>query len=198
MKSRERLARALAAGNNNDVLATGIGKAKRDRTRRPRRFWVRPGRTQLWWKNFLNNVVVDEEWKENLRMTKRTFMELCEELSPYIRKRETRLREAIDVQTQVAITLYYLANEGRYRKVANAFGVSRSSVSLVVRSVTKAISERLVPKYIELPLTNEEVEEKASKYLEHHGFPQCIGAIDGTHIERKQPRENYTDFLNQP
>ena len=77
----------LAAGNNNDVLATRIGKAKRDRTRTPRRFWVRPGRTQLWWKNFLNYVVVDEEWKENFRMTKRTFMKLCEELSPYIRKK---------------------------------------------------------------------------------------------------------------
>ena len=38
--------------------------------------------------------------------------------------------------------------------------------------------------------------KKHPKYLEHHGFPQCIGAIDGTHIEVKQPKESYTDFLN--
>ena len=55
---------------------------KRERARGRRRFWVRPGRTQLWWRNFLYDVVVDEEWKENFRMTKRTFMELCDELGP--------------------------------------------------------------------------------------------------------------------
>jgi len=45
-----------------------------------------------------------------------------------------------------------------------------------------------------LALASEEVEEKASKYLEHHGFPQCISVID---IEIKQPRQNYTEFLNR-
>ena len=185
----------MTANNMSSRSTTRIVKSKKKR--QARRFWVRPGRTQVWWQNFLNNIVVDEEWKENFRMTKNTFMELCEELRGHLQKNDTHLREALDVETQVGITLYYLSDEGRYRKVANAFGVARSTVSLVIRNVTRAISKHLGPKYIQLPMTEAEVEEHASKYLEYHGFPQCIGAIDGTHIEIKQPKDNYTDFLNR-
>ena len=37
------------------------------------------------------------------------------------------------------------------------------------------------PKFIKLPITEEEVTESYRLFLEKHGFPQCIGAIDGTH-----------------
>ena len=43
------------------------------------------------------------------------------------------MRVPTSVEKQVAMTLFYLADEGRLRKVANAFGVSRSTVSLVTR-----------------------------------------------------------------
>ena len=29
---------------------------------RPRRFWVRPGRTSAGWDNFVNQMVIEEEW----------------------------------------------------------------------------------------------------------------------------------------
>ena len=36
-----------------------------------------------------------------------------------------------------------------------------------------------------------------SEYLEVHGFPQCIGAIDGTHIAIAEPSEHYADVINR-
>ena len=42
------------------------------------------------------------------------------------------MRKPLSVEKQVAITMYYLANEGRYRKEVNAFGISRSTVSVIV------------------------------------------------------------------
>ncbi|XP_065061675.1 uncharacterized protein LOC135688686 [Rhopilema esculentum] len=167
------------------------------RKRKPRRFWVRRGRTQVWWNNFKENVMVKEEWRENFRMSRETFTELCDELRPYIQKQRTHLRESNDVETQVAMTLYYMSDKGRYRKVANSFGVARSTVSMVIRRVTKAISQHLGSKYIKLPVTQAEVEHHTKKFLKNHGFPQCIGAVDGTHIEINQPNDNYTDFLNR-
>ena len=36
-----------------------------------------------------------------------------------------------------------------------------------------------------------------SEYLEVHGFLQCIGAIDGTHIAITEPSEHYADVINR-
>ena len=180
-----------------DLLGNSALHMRRTKGKRQRRFWIRPGRTSLWWENFKNDVVVTEEWQENFRMSKLTFAKLCDELKPHLTKTETNMRKPLDVETQVAVTLYYLADEGRYRKVANAFGISRSTVSCIVRCVTKTISTKLGLKYIKLPSTVQEVEELVSGYKKCHGFPQCIGAIDGTHINIQQPNENYTDYINR-
>ena len=55
---------------------------------------------------------------------------------------------------------------------------------------------KLGPKCIKLPLTTDEVSILTSNFYEYH-FPQCTGAVDGTHIFVRQPKENVTDFLNR-
>ena len=57
----------------------------------------------------------------------------------------------LSVETQVAVTLSYLADEGRMGKVANVFGIGKSTVLKVVRRVTMAISRLLGPQYIKHP-----------------------------------------------
>lgn len=54
---------------------------------------------------------------------------------PFIEEKDTVMRSSIDVIKQVAVTLYYLSDEGRIRKTANAFGISRQAVSKIVRKV---------------------------------------------------------------
>ena len=99
----------------------------------PRRFWIKPGRTQAWWVSFVNNLAPPEEWKENFRMSRATFLSLCQTMKPHIERQNTHMRHPVEVERQVALTLYYLADEGRMKKTANAFGLFRSSVSIIVR-----------------------------------------------------------------
>lgn len=107
------------------------------------------------------------------------------------------MRNPLSMEKQVAVTLYYLADEGRYKKVANAFGISRSSVSVVVRRACLIITKELGPKYIKLPTTTKETEFLVENFYRAHGFLQCIGAVDGTHIFMRQPSKNPTDFMNR-
>ena len=100
------------------------------------------------------------------------------------------------------MALYCLADEGRYRKVWNAFGVSRtidcqndcycqtdcfySEVSHAVRSVCLVITTTLEPKYVKIPLMEQGVDFLVIDFEKKHRSPQCIGAVDGTHIFIKQ------------
>ena len=145
------------------ALSRQIFKIRAARAPVVRRFWTRPGRTSAWWDNFASQTV-EEEWKENFRMSRPTFLLLCEELRPFVQKKATNMRLSMDVKRQVASTLYYLSDEGRIRKTANAFGLSRSVISNIIRRICIAITVHLGSKYIKLPSTEAEVKELVSKF----------------------------------
>ena len=130
-------------------------------------------------------------------MSRDSFLLLCNKLRPLLEKQTTNMRQPLSVEKQLAITLYYLTDEGRYRKVANAFGISRPTVSKVVRKVCHIIKHELGPEYIKTPRTEDEVQFLTENFYMHHGFPQCLGAVDGTHIFIRQPHRNSTDFINR-
>ena len=118
-----------------EVFSTTSRRTFRPKTTRSRhrRFWTRPGRTSAWWGNFVSHVVLPQEWIENFRMSRSSVLKLSEELRPYIEGKATRMRQPVDVVEKVACTLYYLSDEGRMRKTANAFGISKQVVSKIVR-----------------------------------------------------------------
>ena len=97
----------------------------------------------------------------------------------------------------MAATLYYLADEGRMRKIANSFGIGKLTVSKIIRSVTQAIPNYLGSKHIVLPTNEKDIEEMASNFYNSHGFLQCIGAVDGTHVGVKMPSLNASEFFNR-
>ena len=150
------------------------------KTRTARRScWVKKGRTNAWWENVITNKVPESEWTDHFRMSQKSFYEFCDMLRPHLEKKRTRLRTPISVAVQVGSFLYYISDEDRYRKTANAFGISRASISRIIRRVSYAVMTLVGPKLIRLPTTGGEVQELTDRYLEAHGFLQCIGAIDG-------------------
>ena len=70
-------------------------------------------------------------------------------------------------------------------------------MSIIIRRVTRCISIYLAEKYIKLPNCERDVERLSALFFEKHGFPQCIGAVHGTHIGIQKPRKNATDFINR-
>ena len=58
-------------------------------------------------------------------MSQASFSMPCEELRFYLTKQTTKLQKLVSVKTQVVVTLYYLAGEGRMRKVSNTLGLGK-------------------------------------------------------------------------
>ena len=56
----------LLMSENQVNRCSSICKSK---TSKQRKHWIKPGRTSLWWDNFVNNTVVLDEWRENFRMS---------------------------------------------------------------------------------------------------------------------------------
>ena len=66
--------------------------------------------------------MLPEEWYENFKMSRQTFLALCDKLRPHFTHQETPIKSLLSIETQVSTTLYYLVDEGHIRKTANAFG----------------------------------------------------------------------------
>ena len=105
--------------------------------------------------------------------------------------------QPISPETQVAATLYYLSNAGRMRKTANSFGIGKSRVSCIVKNVTEMICQYPGRKFIKLPLSENEFKHLIYCFEKVHGFPLCLGEVDGTHVNIKTPKNNSTDFINR-
>ena len=83
-------------------------------------------------------------------------------------------KRAIPDEFQVVVYLYYISGEGRYCKTANAFGVSLASISSIIRRVLLVVATFLGHQLIKLQKSEVEVNELRYKFLETHGFSQCI------------------------
>ena len=67
--------------------------------------------------------------------------------------------------------MYYISDEAWYCKKTNAFGISRGSVSFMIRKVSKAIGEFLAEDYMKLPETADEVENLTQKFFRTPQIP---------------------------
>ena len=82
--------------------------------------------------NFCVRQKVSEKWKEDLCIPQKSFEKLRMKLRPYIQKNKG-FRNPIYVEKQLATALYCLADEGRIQKVANYFGIEKSTISKIIR-----------------------------------------------------------------
>ncbi len=70
-------------------------------------------------------------------MTRAVFMSLADELRPFLEPGDDcpRAGDVLSVEKQLAMTLYYLKDQGSLRMTANTFGVAVCTLSVVLRKV---------------------------------------------------------------
>ena len=78
---------------------------------------------------------------------------------------------------------------------ANTFGVTLPTVTTTICSVCSAIVRKLGPSFIHLPRDINKLKKKISGWEIKYEFPQCLGAVDGSHIPISKPYINSQDYF---
>lgn len=159
------------------------------------RLWCKYKSTE-WWRNAIAGNFGETWWRENLRMSKETFLFLCDELRPHIERQVTSFRDPVSVEARVALTVWRLGTNVEYQTISELFGLGRSTVAEVVVDTCDAISCHLIAKYIKIP-QEEHLQEVIDGFEQQWGFPQTVGAIDGTHVPILKPKESASDYFNR-
>lgn len=129
----------------------------------------------------------DEEFSRHFRMERTTFNELLRRLAPRLPERYEGFGERIiPPDERLYMVLWFLATNESYRALACRFGTSDSTVHESVDIVVSAIVEELANE-VKFPTTEEECKLLSSEFQQRNGFPNIIGAIDGTHIKISKP-----------
>lgn len=155
-----------------------------------RKFCKKPGRTDLWWVKLNTGELLQEEWCKNLRIDINAFMIIVDELRQVIAPSDRSFRsDTISAEKKLAMCLYYLKDQGSFRMTANTFGVSPSTLCVILHQVCNSINQ-----IINFPASVDELKEATNRFEEKFDIPQVIGCVDGTHIRIKKPHENSQDY----
>ncbi|XP_050309684.1 uncharacterized protein LOC126745745 [Anthonomus grandis grandis] len=149
--------------------------------------------------NYLEEIVPqypEEVFFEHFRLRRETATHISNrfETSPYFNSQIGQYGN-IAALHQVLIYLWYMGHQtSRFRDVADIFDVTISSINRILHRVTMFLSD-LSPQIIQWP--NEHEKRISEEHFRMNGFPNVIGAIDGTHIKLDKPENDPDSYLNR-
>ncbi|XP_050505859.1 uncharacterized protein LOC126884104 [Diabrotica virgifera virgifera] len=169
------------------------------RPRRQRRYKTRPINRNRKMKNaynyFLNMKRADEEqFFKYTRMTVPVFNELLSLVKRKISKR--KIKDGISEEERLALTLQYLSQGGSMQSLAWHYQMGLTTVHKIIHETCKAIWEELSPNYLRGPSSQQDWKNIAKSFFEVWNFPNCIGALDGKHVNIQAPPKTGSLFFN--
>ncbi len=160
---------------------------------RANRWYVNP-RCMIWFTNFLMNDYPPYLFFDLLHCKKKTFTNLCNMLRRSLQKQNTNLRLPISVEKRVVCALFKLMSGARVKLVSHIFGIGQSTIHSILREFVEVVNHNL-SYMVDWP-NLQTLKETAKEFEALQGLPNCVGALDGTHISIQGPphksrREDY-------
>ena len=119
---------------------------------------------------------------------------LVKEITPLITKKTAMMRQPIDPEIKIAITLRFLATGESYESLMYQFRVHSSTISKFTPFVCNKIYATFKGRFLRLPDKTEEGEIIEHETRRLWQFPNCIGAADGKHIAIIHPSNSGSEF----
>jgi len=157
--------------------------------------WVYP-RPQGWFEEMYQNPVFSALWKNDFCVTKETVDYICQLVGPDLSRQNTRFRRAVALNKCVAIALWRLGTGNSYRTTGITFRQGKVTVIKICENFMEALIHRK-DDFIRFPDDPLDVALAMRRGESLAGFPDVVGAIDGSHITIKTPQVNHEDYFNR-
>ena len=83
---------------------------------------------------------MQRQWKDDFRMSRKTFESIVEIVRPRLQKQYTQLRNAILIEKRVAVAIWRLATGDSYRAVGKTFRIGKSTAVSITHDFYKELS----------------------------------------------------------
>ncbi|XP_011869646.1 PREDICTED: putative nuclease HARBI1 [Vollenhovia emeryi] len=135
-----------------------------------------------------------EKYVDYFRIAPEIYEALLTLVRPVIIKQDA-IREPISPDTRLQITLRYLASGDSMKSLSYAFRVAHNTISKIISETCEAIWNCL--KDVVFLKDNEESwKSVADEFQQLWNFPNCIGAIDGKHVQIQAPPNSGSTYYN--
>ncbi|XP_045805092.1 protein ALP1-like [Trifolium pratense] len=146
-----------------------------------------------WWDELSKKI--NGLQKSPLKISQKTFEYICSLVKDDITTKSAHFSfssgKPMSLFDQVAVALRRLGSGDSLVTIAESFGLSHSTVSQVTWRFVESMEERGLH-HLQWPSTQEEMNAIKSKFEKIHGFPNCCGAVDATHITMCLPGTEYS------
>ncbi|KAK3886761.1 hypothetical protein Pcinc_009081 [Petrolisthes cinctipes] len=157
------------------------------RVRQPRVFRER---------NDVLNELSDNELIKRYRLDREGIIFVTDLVRPVL-LRPTVANKALTPEQKVIITLRYVATAKMQLCNGDDLGVSQQTVSRVISETLDALcAQPIFKRFIKFPPI-QQLQQKKEQFREVAGFPEVVGAIDGTHIRIVKPSEFEVEYVNR-
>ena len=136
----------------------------------------------------------EERHFQNFRMSPARFDDLLRRIEPLLQHAPTH-RMPISPAERLAVTLVVLAAGLSHQRAATEYRMGVSTVCNIITEVSKAIWESLKDEFVPFP-SAAGFRDIAVDYWNLWNFPNCLGAIDGKHVNLKAPPNAGSDYHN--
>lgn len=142
------------------------------------------------------NDLSDAELIKRYRLDRAGIVFVTDLVRPVL-LRPTGRNKALTPEQKVIITLRYLATGKMQLCNGDDLGISQQTVSRVITETLDALCvQQILKRFIKFP-ANQHLQQNKRDIREIDGFPDVIGAIDGTHIRIVRPRQFEVEYVNR-
>uniref|UniRef100_A0A1Y1MU88 DDE Tnp4 domain-containing protein n=1 Tax=Photinus pyralis TaxID=7054 RepID=A0A1Y1MU88_PHOPY len=181
------------------LLLTTAAMLYLKRKKRVRRYKVRPiNRNRIVHGQFHKRVrrmreMDHEQYFKYTRMTPAVFDNLLSIVGPHLQRHKKKSH--ISPAERLTLTLHYLAEGCSMQEIATNFYMGKTTVHIIIKQTCSVLWDVLSPIHLKPPTGTEFV--KISKgFYQRWNMPNCLGALDGKHIQIQAPAHSGSDFFN--